>query len=415
MARGFRTAEVLVFLLVPIMTLFGQPAVRSFVKAEGRNLVTSDGKTILLRGINLGNWLVPEGYMFKFQKNAQSPRKIAEVLNELIGPEDAAAFWSDYRDCYVTRDDIHFIKQSGLNSVRVPFNFRLFTNEDLAGVWREEGFALLQRLIEWCAAEGLWVILDMHCAPGGQTGDNIDDSWGYPWLFQSPALQERTIALWTRIAAQFRDEPTVIGYDLLNEPIATYFDSTALNGLLEPFYRRVVAGIREVDTNHVIFLGGSQWDTNFKVFGPPFAPGLAYTFHKYWSDTTRQVIQEYLDFRERYNVPIWMGESGENNDQWITSFRGLLERNNVGWCFWPYKKPEATSSLVSFALPEGYKAIAAYAEAPRGDYGELRKAMPDRAQVRAVLRQYLINCRFDHSHINEAYARALGLHVQAAK
>ncbi|HAF21421.1 MAG TPA: glycosyl hydrolase family 5, partial [Blastocatellia bacterium] len=95
--------------------------------------------------------------------------------------------------------------------------------------------------------------------------------------------------------------------------------------------------IREVDRNHIIFLGGAQWDTNFKVFGTPFDDKVAYTFHKYWMDVNQQAIQEYLDFRDKHNVPVWMGESGENTDEWIGSFRTLLELNNIGWCFWPYK------------------------------------------------------------------------------
>lgn len=415
MFKRYCAQGVLALVCVVAGTALPETTQNGFVTTRGKDLVAPDGSVVQLRGINLGNWLVPEGYMFKFRKNAQSPRKIAEVFNELVGPEEAASFWKEYRANYITRADIHYIKECGLNSVRVPFNFRLFTEEKPDGVWRQEGFDLLQKVVAWCKAEGVWVILDMHCAPGGQTGDNIDDSWGYPWLFQSPQLQERTVALWTKIAGQFSNEPAVIGYDLLNEPIATYFDSTALNGLLEPLYKRIVAGIRKVDTNHVIFLGGSQWDTNFRIFGPPFGPKLAYTFHKYWSDTTQQVIQEYLDFRSRYNVPIWMGESGENKDGWIASFRGVLERNNVGWCFWPYKKPEATSSLVSFSLPEGYSAIITYAESPRADYDQIRAAIPDRANVREVLRHYLENCRFDHCHVNLGYARALGLQPSGAQ
>jgi len=118
-----------------------------------------------------------------------------------------------------------------------------------------------------------------------------------------------TVNLWRKIAARYRNEPAVIGYDLLNEPIAHYFDTASLNPKLEPLYRRIVSGIREVDRNHIIFLGGAQWDTNFKIFGRPFDPKLAYTFHKYWMTVNQDAIQEYLTFRDEYNVPIWMGES----------------------------------------------------------------------------------------------------------
>ena len=188
-----------------------------------------------------------------------------------------------------------------------------------------EGYRLLDNVVAWCKKEGLYVILDMHAAPGGQTGDNIDDSWGYPFLFESAESQDLTVNIWRKIAARYRNEPTVIGYDLLNEPIAHYFDTATLNPKLEPLYRKIVAGIREVDRNHLIFLGGAQWNNNFKVFGPPFDDKLVYTFHKYWMDVNQGAIQEYLDFRDKHNVPVWMGESGENTDEWIASFRTLLE------------------------------------------------------------------------------------------
>src|SRR5207249_8671092 len=164
---------------------------------------------------------------------------------------------------------------------------------------------------------GVYVILDMHAAPGGQTGDNIDDSFGYPFLFGRRESQELTVSLWRKLAARYRDQPAVIGYDLLNEPIAHYFDAASLNPKLEPLYRKIVSGIREVDRNHMIFLGGAQWDTNFKVFGAPFDRKLVYTFHKYWMTVNQGAIQEYLNFRDKYNVPVWMGESGENTDEWI--------------------------------------------------------------------------------------------------
>src|SRR6266545_740586 len=203
--------------------------------------------------------------------------------------------------------------------------------------------------------------LDMHAAPGGQTGDNIDDSWGYPFLFESAESQELTVNIWRKIAARYRDEPTVVGYELLNEPISNSFDTAYLNPKLEPLYRKIVTGIREVDKNHIIFLGGAQWDTNFKIFGPPFDDKLAYTFHKYWMDVNKGSTQEYLDFRDKYNVAVWMGESGENSDEWITSFRVLLEQNNISWCFWPYKKLDATSCIISINSPAEWEAIVAFA------------------------------------------------------
>src|SRR5262245_4215591 len=225
-----------------------------FVTTRGKQFITPDGKPLLLKGINLGNWLLPEGYMFKF-KSANSPRLIYTVINQLVGEDEGNRFWREYRDNYITLDDIRFIKQSGLNSIRVPFSYRLFVSEGDPQTLDGPGYEMLDRVVAWCKQEGLFAILDMHGAPGGQTGDNIDDSWGYPFLFESVESQELTAKIWRKLAARYAKEPTVIGYDLLNEPIAHYFEGDKLEPKLEPLYRRIVGAIREVDPNNINLFG----------------------------------------------------------------------------------------------------------------------------------------------------------------
>lgn len=395
----------LALILNPSTLSYGQSR---FVTTRGKVIASPDGKPLILKGINLGNWLLPEGYMFKF-KTTNSPRLIQTALSELIGEDESRHFWKTYRDNYITQADIRFIKESGFNSVRVPFSYRLFVSDGEAPRLEGPGYELLDRVVEWCRRERLYVILDMHAAPGGQTGDNIDDSFGYPFLFESSESQELTVNLWRKIAARYRNEPAVIGYDLLNEPIAHYFDAASLNPKLEPLYCRIVSGIREVDRNHIIFLGGAQWDGNFKVFGPPFDRKLAYTFHKYWMTVNQDAIQEYLNFRDKYDVPIWMGESGENTDEWIDSFRKLLEAHDVGWCFWPYKKLEATSCPVSINPPEDWSAIVNFADGPRTTFEDVRKHRPPKAKVEKALSEYLERIKFANCRINQGYLKALGL------
>jgi aryl-phospho-beta-D-glucosidase BglC (GH1 family) len=388
--------------------LFCATAHAQFITTRGKQIVTPDGKPLLLKGINLGNWLVPEGYMFKF-KTTNSPRMIETMLNQLIGEDEARHFWKTYRDNYITRDDIEFIKKAGFNSVRVPFNYRLFVSSDDPQKLEGPGYELLDRVVGWCKQEGVYVILDMHAAPGGQTGDNIDDSFGYPFLFESSESQDLTIRIWQKIASRFSKDPTVIGYDLLNEPIATHFDADYFNPKLEPLYKRITAGIRSVDPNHLIFLGGAQWDGNFKVFGPPFDSKLVYTFHKYWMTVNQEAIKEFLDFKDKYNVPIWMGESGENTDEWISSFRTLLEKNDIGWCFWPYKKVEATSCVFSITKPAEWDAIIGFSEGPRHTFEEIRKNRPSQTTIKKALDGLLQNIKMENCKANRGYLNALGM------
>ena len=91
-------------------------------------------------------------------------------------------------------------------------------------------------------------------------------------------------------------------------------------------------------------------------------------------------IQQYLDFRDQYHVPIWLGESGENKDEWIAAFTKTLEANHVGWCFWPYKKMDATSSVVTFDRPAHWDEILAFAKLAPGT-GNAEKRIAARPSI----------------------------------
>lgn len=403
---------VLLLTFACVVNVYAQTA--KFIGVKGKEIIGQDGKPFLIRGTNLGNWLVPEGYMFKF-KAVNSQRLINEALTELVGPEEMKLFWRKFQDTYITAEDIHFLKGTGMNSIRIPFNYRLFTNEDYMGQNNpNRGFELLDRVIGWCKKENLYVMLDMHCAPGGQTGDNIDDGNGYPFLFKSAASRKLTADIWRKIADHYKNEPTILGYDLLNEPIAHYFDVADLNPHLEPTYKEITAAIRSVDKNHILFLGGAQWDSNFKIFGQPFDNKLVYTFHKYWTEPTLKIVQEYMDFRDKYNVPIYVGETGENTDEWVRDFRIVCEKNNIGWHYWPYKKLDNTKGFMSFNEPANYDKVIEYTEKPRANFEEIRKAAPaDREQMKQALYAFLESSKFVNCIPNKGYIEALGLKVPA--
>lgn len=393
--------------------LYTPVAAQQFFSVKGKDITGPDGKPFLMQGTNLGNWLVPEGYMFAF-KDVSSPRLINQTISELIGPDAARDFWKKYLDVYITAEDIHYLKSIGMNSIRIPFNYRLFTTEYYMGsADAARGFVYLDRVINWCKKEKLYVLLDMHCAPGGQTGDNIDDGYGYPFLFENTASQEQCIAIWKRIAQHYQNEKTIIGYDLLNEPIAHYFDKDHFNPLLEPLYKRITKAVREADKNHLLFLGGAQWDSNFQPFGKPFDSKLVYTFHKYWTPPTKAVVQDYIDFSNRYNVPIYCGETGENEDAWVETFRKMLDSNNIGWHYWPYKKIDNTRGIVSFNKPVNYDSVITYANTPKNNFEDIRKNRPaDAAAIKKAMDDFLENCSFKNCIPNVGYIKALGFAVK---
>jgi endoglucanase len=396
-------------LLTLALLLAAQPAIAAttgFVHIEGRRFVNPDGTDYAIKGISLGNWLLPEGYMFKF-RHALSPREIDAVFARLLGRTQADRFWQDFRNTYITQEDIRFIGAAGFNTIRVPLHYALFMQDGDPPVFTGPGYTLIDRLIGWCKQAGLHVILDLHAAPGGQTGVNHDDGTGFPLVFYVPRYRQETIALWRHLAARYRNEPTVLGYDLLNEPISPYNDEDFLNPQLETLYRDLVAAVRDVDTNHPVFLAAAQWSTNFAVFGPPFAGNVAYTYHKFWASTHRDSVQEYVDFSTRYNVPVFLGEAGELTDTWNAGFRSLNERFGIGWSFWTYKEPESTSTVVSIPLPAGWTKIAAVGSAVS------LEAAPavDRAEAYAIVQAYLKSIAFANDRVNASYLASLGLHL----
>ena len=298
-----------------------------FVRVDGPNLVKPDGTKLFIQGTNLGNWLNPEGYMFGLSRT-NSAWMIDLMIKEAVGPDFAAEFWRQFKDNYITRKDIEFIASQGANTIRLPFNYKLFTDEDYMGLTNnQDGFARIDSVVAWCRDAGLYLILDMHDCPGGQTGDNIDDGHGYPWLFESEVSQSLFCDIWKCIAYRYKEEPVILGYELANEPIAHYFENKdALNLLLEPLYKRVVKTIREVDGNHVILLGGARWNSDFFMFTDwKFDHNIMYTCHRYGGDPTAEAIKDYIDFRDKTNLPMYMGEIGHNTDEWQARFVKVMK------------------------------------------------------------------------------------------
>ena len=385
----------------------------SFIRTAGTGLVDGDGNEFRIRGTNLGNWLNPEGYMFGFGK-CSSPHMIDEVIRQLVGPEEAKDFWKRFKDNYITEADIAFVAKTGANTVRLPFHYKLFTCEDYLGANDpEEGFRRMDAVIGWCRKYGLRVVIDMHDCPGGQTGSNIDDSYGYPWLFVNEACQRQYCDIWRRIAARYADEPVVLGYDLMNEPISSDLsDMAELNKRLAAVQRMAADAIRSVDRNHILMFAGGQWDTNFAPFEDfEFKENEMFTCHCYqfgnpvYDDGS---VANYAAIRDRKGVPMYMGETGHNQPVWNEAIRKSMEEKNIGWTYWPLKKPDKESWL-AFKTPEGWnETIAAFAKSDRSSY-KLIQNRPERAKAQELLNQYLENCRFGNCTPDAEYLKAVGL------
>ncbi len=322
-----------------------------FVHREGTQLLDGSGRPLLLRGMGIGNWMLPEGYMWKFGPGAESPREIEALVARLI-PQGAEKFWADFRANFFNESDVRRIAESGFDHIRLPINSRLVIDDE--GTLLESGFAMIDDVIRWCRQYKLWVLLDLHGAPGGQTGTNIDDSpRNKPELFMDARYRHLTLTLWKEIASRYAEETVVMGYDLLNEPIPNKW-ADIYNDDLAKLYQQLTRVVREVDQNHLIMYEGSHWATNWQIFDAVWDDNSCLQFHKYWSPPDTATIQKFLDARDALGLPIYMGEGGENNLEWLYVTWRLYEANNIGWNFWPWKKIDTATSPASIRPPAGW-------------------------------------------------------------
>ncbi|WP_457566764.1 cellulase family glycosylhydrolase [Caldithrix abyssi] len=392
---GMQSKKIGLLLAMALMASALDPAF-AFIKTKSGMFINAQGKEVFFKGLGLGGWLVPEGYMLHMP-GFGSPSSINAQIEDVIGASNADQFWKKYRANYVTRADIQLIASWGFNLIRLPFNYRLLSPEGQPGVYLEDGFAVIDSLIEWCRAHRLYVVLDMHCAPGGQNADNISDSDGFEArLWTETANQDRTVEIWQKIAQRYANDTTVVGYDLLNEPVLPQgHPATELRSL----YMRITSAIRQVDPNHIVFIEGNWYGTDFTSLTPPWDANLSYSFHKYWSETSVATIQSYLNIRKTYGTPLWMGESGENSNHWFASVVQMLEENKVSWCWWTHKKFETITSPLSAPLASGFQSLV--------DYWNGQGAKPDQSFAFGVLMQTAENLKFERCDFRPDVLQAL--------
>ena len=352
-SKFFITRVVFCFLLSTV-TLTAQ----GFLKTSGKTIVNGQGQEVYLKGAGLGNWLLQEGYMMQTAAFANAQWQVRAKIVDLVGEANAENFYETWRNNYVRKIDVDSLKSWGYNSIRLPFHYNLFATNTNPPVFLEKGFQIVDSLLSWCEANQIYLILDMHAAPGGQSNDNISDyNPAYPSLWESESNKDLTVKIWRKIAERYKDKEWIGGYDLLNEP---KWDLGTGNVPLRNLYIRLTDTIRAVDQNHIVFIEGNWYATDFNGLTPPWDDNLCYSFHKYWNTNNTGSIQYLLDLRNTSNRPLWLGETGENSNQWLTDMAELMKNNNIGWATWPHKKIKSVSGPLSITLSPLYQTILNY-------------------------------------------------------
>lgn len=301
-----------------------------FVRLKGKSLVGSAGQPVTLHAVNLGGWLLWEGWMWGGGFTKESV--IKQRLLDLLGHEAYINFIKRYYSNFISENDIALIAKHGFNSIRVPFNYRIFNPENEDSI---DGSRIIDQLISWCKKYKLYVVLDMHAAPGGQNNLFISDPENVK-LWDSEQNQQKTCQLWKQIAARYKNDTTVAGYDILNEP-----DTKNPSTLLQ-FYKELIASIRSVDSNHLLIIEGNKLAHNFDQFPPKLIDDQIYSYHYYpWFQENNKPKSLYkITSGIETDLPFWCGEWGEDTPGNLKEISSLLsaQPNLCGMAFWTWKR-----------------------------------------------------------------------------
>jgi len=404
----------------------------SLLRADGTRIVNAQNQPVLLQGMNLGGWLLQEGYMMK-PGYGGTQGSVKKVLYQ-AGLSDAAVerFYQQWRDNFITKADIDFIAQQGFNCIRLPLHYDLFLTPAQRAVrngvirgtvpyadyvtklkeWQQKGelfrvpqqldaIKLIDKTLAWCTANKLYVVLDLHAAPGAQgTDSNIADALQPNDFWKEPIYQDITNGLWATLARRYKNDGRIAMYDLVNEPN----NVPGGNAAIQVMFERLINTVRAQGDQHLLLLEGNGFGNNYNgllkaSFSQP--ENLVYNAHRYnlpkyplsnaldaSNPDANQLgtIANLLRFRESQQVPVWVGETGENSPEWMAEAARNLASVGIGWCHWTYKRFSDKPIAALLRIKPPYLVdVKSAAEVPQVlENIEFKNCVPDTEVIKAL-------------------------------
>jgi endoglucanase len=258
------------------------------IKQSGQYWVDANGTRMNLRGTNIGNWLIQEFWMMGGSMTGINDQcGLESKLSQRFGTAEKERLMKVFRDSFITTRDFDLMKGLGMNVVRIPFLYSLVENEYAPYTLRSDAWQYLDWAVNEAEKRGMYVILDLHGAVGGQAAasEQHDGCVGAAEMWTNNTYWDRTKWLWDNIASHYRGRTAVAAYDLLNEPWGT--DATTLANRSYELFNVV----RAKDPDHVILLPGHN--SGIDAYGNPNSRGLTNSslwMHFYpglwgWNDT----------------------------------------------------------------------------------------------------------------------------------
>lgn len=303
-----------------------------FLRAENGGFISECGEMIILKGVNLNDDI------FNFQKwdlpdNANT-QDIFASLESRFGRYGAKELLKKYNENFISDSDLKFVRKLGANCVRIPLRYKTLCRKDSCK--GDFDFDRLDKIVEKCRKLGIYVIFDLHSAPGYQNHGSACASGEESVFFKSGKdgfeARNAAIRLWAGVAAHYCDEPAVAGYDLLNRPLHFIPKQSENIDVLYKFYRRALKAIRAVDSRHTVIM---QVPDGVDALPETNGENIAFGMYSHMSTTFETDAMINAVNTRKGNVPFIVCKvRAEDNTDYILS---ALNENGVSWIFGDFK------------------------------------------------------------------------------
>jgi endoglucanase len=328
------------------------------LKTAGAAFATRAGVPVKLHGVGLGGWLNLENFIVGIPATESLNRR---ALREVLGAELGDYFFESFANAFFTPDDAAAIASMGFNVVRIPVSYRYLEDDARPFQIKEEGLARLDSAIAACAANGLYTIIDLHVLPGLQNNEwHCDNPTHHAGFWDHPHFHERVLNIWRTLAARYAGNPWVAGYEPMNEP------GDPTGQAVAAFFPRLLAAIREVDPDHILFLKGNAFEPEYGFYAEPLpdtvfiafdyaipgaAAGGAYpgvtAGRNYDAGVLEETFLALTEQARKTGTPLWIGEFGpvyagdeavdQNRYQVLRDQLAIYRRHGASWAVWTWK------------------------------------------------------------------------------
>jgi endoglucanase len=355
------------------ITLFFTPVyiqAVSWLSTKHDQIVDENKHAVRLRGVNLGSWLAEEIWLLPIDTKPPKKSPFTDIkdrtdfwrtLEARFSPDVVKEIRTAFRNTWIQERDFAQIKALGFNVVRLPFLYDLMDETPNL-------FTYLDKALEYAKKHDLYIILDMHGAPGRQSDAAHTGEQNRNTFFSNEFCQEKAKEIWRQIAKRYKNAMNIAGYDLLNEPKGAKRRKT-----LRKIYDGLYKAVRKEDSKHLIFIeDGYKGIQSYPDPKKMKWKHVVYSRHIYFfekNSINHAEVDKVHAAQYETKAPFFIGEFNIKPHGELGQLRALVERFNekkLSYTFWNYKTGRKPTSLWGlYNAPKKLRRLNPFKDSPK--------------------------------------------------